>query len=583
MERRQQRSVLEALATVPGLGVVQLGGPGGQTSVFARGANSNHALVLIDGLEAGDPSTPGGAFNFAHLVTENIERIEVVRGPQSTLYGSDAIGAVINIITKRGEGKPTATARLEIGSYNTINPMASLRGVVGKINFSGSVSLFSTEGESVTAPRVRPAGAPDEADGYDNLTASIRLGADLGDGLEVSLINRYVRTAADTDPSAEDPNAQAINNQYFARIEAKGLVYEDIWESTIGLNYTYYYRKSSNDPDSLSATLQRTTDTGKKYKAEWQNDFNFVEGHTTTLGFEIETENIFENTNTDFGGFIITGNTDADSDNRGYYLQHRYSFLDRISGTVGIRRDVHRSFGEEDTYRISSIYRHRETGTTLKASLGTGFRAPALYELFGTTANNFGGTFTGNPNLLPEKSRGWEGGFEQTLFKNKLNVGAVYFNNRIQNLIVCGFTTCSNSSRAETSGTESFIAYNPISWVSIRLDHTYTRSEDTDTGGDLLRRPKQKFNGEIALRPTDRSRLSFSMAYIGSQKDVDYSTGGRVRKGGYPLFNVKGSYRLNKRYEAFARVENLLDREYEVADGFAGSGLRGFIGVRAKF
>jgi vitamin B12 transporter len=583
MERRQQRTVVEALAATPGLRVVQLGGPGRQTSVFARGANSNQTLVLIDGLEAGDPSAPGGAFDFAHLVTDNIERIEVVRGPQSTLYGSDAIGAVINIITKRGTGKPSATARMEYGSFNTVNPSASLRGVVGAINFSGSVSALSTEGESVSAPRVRPAGAPDEADGYDNLTASVRIGADIGDRLSLSVINRYVRTDADIDPSAEDPNAHIVTNQYFARIEAKGLVYGEIWESTLGLNYTYYRRKNSNDPDSLSTTQQRTTDKGIKYKAEWQNDFRLTEGQTTTLGAEVETEDIREDTNTDFGGFQIIGTTDANVDNRAFYLQHRYSFFDRISGTVGIRRDRHQAFGSETTYRLSTIYRHRETGTTLKASLGTGFRAPALFELFGKTANNFGGTFNGNPGLLPEKSRGWEAGFEQTLMRDRVKFGAVYFDNRVDNLIVCGLTTCNNTSRAESSGAESFVSYQPLSWASVRIDYTYTRAEDVNTGADLLRRPKHKLDAELVLNPTDRLRLGFTASYIGSQKDVSFTTGARVSKGGYPLYNVSGSYRLNDRYEAFARVENLLDREFEVADGFQGSGLRGFIGVRVKF
>ncbi|MEE8333063.1 MAG: TonB-dependent receptor, partial [Alphaproteobacteria bacterium] len=373
IERRQQRTIVDVLRAVPGLRVVQLGPVGQQTSVFARGANSNQTLVLIDGLEAGDPSAPNGAFNFAHLVPENIERIEIVRGPQSTLYGSDAIGSVINIITKRGEGAPSFSARMEGGGHATFNPSVSASGKVGRVGFSATTSFYKTDGESITAARVRPAGVGAEEDGYENFTASARLDADVTDRIESSLIGRFLRADSDTDPTAEDPNARIIERQYFLRWQTGGRFFDDRWEPRIAFNLTRYRRFPSNDPDGLSVTVRRAENTGEKLKAELQNDVHISEDTTLTLGGEAETEALRQTTNTDFGGFIITGNSDVNVDNHALFIQDRFTLFKRLSGTLGLRRDEHQTFGGKTTGRATLVYRHAETGSRVKASYGTGF------------------------------------------------------------------------------------------------------------------------------------------------------------------------------------------------------------------
>jgi vitamin B12 transporter len=582
MERRQQRTVLDALRAVPGLQVVQLGGAGQQTSVFARGTNSNHALVLIDGLEANDPSSPNGAFDFAHLFSENIEKIEVVRGPQSTLYGSDAIGTVVNIITKKGSGAPRATARLEAGTRATVEPAAGVTGSAGPVNYSASASYFATGGQSVSPERLRPPGAINENDAYDNLSASARLGVDLGKASEVAFIGRYVRADTDIDPTPEDPNATNANESFYGRLQGKTRLFDGLWEPTLALNFTRYDRDSENDPDTLSATFQRTNDVGRKYKAELQNDFNIDQHHLVTFGLEAERDKLEETTFTDFGGFIVNGTTDASVDNKALYLQDKITY-GPVSGTIGVRRDHHQTFGNETTYRVAPAWRVGETGTRLKGAYGTGFRAPSLFELFGFTANNFGGIFRGNPNLSPEESRGWEAGFDQALLDSRLRFGSVYFNNDIKNLIICNLNTCNNVSKADTWGAETFIAFDVIQQVTLRLDYTYTRAEDAAVGSDLVRRPKHKFDAEIQYRPTDRSQVTLAAAAIGPQKDVDSQTGGTVYKGGYTLFNIAGSYRLTDSLELFSRVVNMFDREYEPADGFRGPGLEAFFGARKTF
>ena len=181
----------DALSTVPGLNVVQTGGPGGQTSVFMRGTNSNHVKVLIDGIDVSDPSTPGGAFDYAHLLTGDVERIEVLRGPQSGLYGSDAIGGVISITTKKGEGPPKVTSSLEAGSFGTFNQTASLSGSQGRFNYSFNVLHLRSTDSYVTPPNILAPGETLNKDSYDNRTYSSRLGVDLTDNLTANFVGRY--------------------------------------------------------------------------------------------------------------------------------------------------------------------------------------------------------------------------------------------------------------------------------------------------------------------------------------------------------------------------------------------------------
>jgi len=585
IERRQLRTIVDVLRAVPGLHVVQLGPAGQQASVFARGANSNQTLVLIDGLEAGNPSASNGAFNFAHLVPDNIERIEVVRGPQSTLYGSDAIGGVINIITKRGAGRPSLSARIEGGSNATWNPSASASGTLGGIGFATTASFYKTDGESVTAARVRPAGVGAEDDGYENFMASARLDGALTDRVETSLIGRFLRADSETDPTAEDPNARIIERQMFLRWRTAGRFFGERWEPSVALNLTRYRQFPSNDPDALTSTVRRTENTGQKLKAEFQNDVHVADDNTLTLGAEAETELLRQTTRTDFPAFsfVITGQSDDNVDNRALYLQDRFTLFGRLSGTLGLRHDDHQSFGGKTTWRSTLVYRHAETATRLKASYGTGFRAPALFELFGRTANNFGGAFNGNPNLRPEESRGWEAGFEQALFDGRARFGATWFQSRIDDLIVCSITTCSNTSNARIRGVEAFAAGDITRTLSARLDYTYTRAEDGDTRTDLLRRPKHKADLDVTWRPRDDTRLTLGIAAVAAQRDVDFQTGGDALTPGHVLVNLAGSYDVNETVTAFARARNLFDKDYEVADGFRGTGLNVLVGLSARF
>jgi vitamin B12 transporter len=580
IKRRQFRSVSQALRSVPGLHVVQSGGPGQQTSVFMRGANSNHTLVLIDGIEATDPSSPAGAVDFSNLWLDNIERIEIVRGPQSTLYGSDAIGGVIHITTRRGEGKPGGTGKLEGGSDNTFNQQASLAGSHDRANYSFGVAHINTDGDSVTPARLRN-GVSAEDDNYENWTTSLRLGMDLGNTLEVNLFGRYIDSETDLDPelemfgsgTTEDRDARLDQTEYLLRGEARAQLLDGLWEATFSTSYTDFDRKNRNDRQLPTETFTRTDFDGDKLKFELKNDFYPTDAHILTLGLETEKENMNAGGFSDFGGFIVGEESDADARNNAVYAQDQFSYGDNIFGTLGMRYDDHDDFGSEVTYRIAPVYLHRKTGTRIKGSVGTGFKAPTLFQTDGFTPNNFGSFYRGNPDLNPEKSFGWEIGMEQPLWGERLNFGVTYFKSDIDDLMQVVFDPSFNSTyinidKADIQGAEAFLHTQMLKSLAVRLDYTYTDAEDDSSGEKLLRRPKHKLNLDVEYRPTAKLGINLALNYVSDYKDISRETAATISGDDYAVWDITAEYQFNKRWRVFGRVENVADEHYEPADGF---------------
>ena len=583
IQRRQFRSVPQALRSVPGLHVVQTGGPGQQTSVFMRGANSNHTLVLIDGVEVSDPSSPAGAVDFSNLWLDNIERIEIVRGPQSTLYGSDAIGGVIQITTRRGEGKLHGAGKLEGGSDNTVNQQASAAGSTDRVNYSFGVTHTDTDGDSVTPARLRN-GVSAEDDNYENWTTSARLGMAVSDTLEVTVFGRYIDSETDLDPelemfgfgTTEDRDARLEQTEYLLRGEATAQLLDGLWEATFSTSYTDYDRKNRNDRQSPTETLTRTSFDGDKLKFELKNDFYPVDAHILTLGLETEKENMDSGGFSDFGGFFIGEETNADARNKAVYTQDQFSYGERIFGTIGMRYDDYDGFGSEVTYRVAPVYVHRQTNTRLKASVGTGFKAPTLFQTDGFTPNNFGSFYRGNPDLDPEESFGWEVGMEQMLWGERLNFGVTWFKSDIDNLMQVVFdpsfnSTYENIDNADIQGAETFIQLRPLESLSVRLDYTYTDAEDNDTGEPLLRRPKHKLDLDVEFQPVSRVSINLAVNYVSDYKDISRETSGIIKGDDYAVLDIAADYLLNKQWRLFGRVENATDEHYEPADGFQAS------------
>lgn len=580
IQRKQYRSVTQALRSVPGLHVVQSGGPGQQTSVFMRGSNSNHTLVLIDGIEASDPSSPNGAVDFSNLWLDNIERIEVVRGAQSTLYGSDAIGGVIQITTRRGAGKLHGAAKAEGGSDNTFNQQASAAGASDAMNYSFGVTHIDTDADSVTPSRLRN-GVSAEDDDYENWTTSARLGIDVSDTLEMNFFGRYIDSKTKLDPelesfgfgTTEDRDAKLDQTEYLLRGEAKAQLLDGLWDLTFATSYTDFDRKNRNNRQSPNETLTRTRFEGDKLKFELKNDLYLTDEHTFTLGLETEKENMDSGGFSDFGGFVIGEESDADTRNNAVYAQDQFSYNGRFFGTIGARYDKPDDFGSEVTYRFAPLYVHRKTGTRIKGSVATGFKAPTLFQTDGFTPNNFGSFYRGNPNLDPEESFGWEAGFEQPLWDERINLGITYFKSKIDDLMQVVFdpsfnSTYENIDKADIKGIESFIHTQPLKSLAVRVNYTYTDAEDDDTGEQLLRRPKHKADLDIEYQPIPKASINLTVNYISDSKDISRETGGTINGDDYTVLDIAAGYTINKRWRVFGRVENVTDEHYEPADGF---------------
>jgi vitamin B12 transporter len=570
---RELQTLPEVLKQVPGLNVVQTGGAGGQTSVFMRGTNSNHTKVLLDGIDVGDPSNAGGAFDFAHFLTQDIEKVEILRGPQSGLYGSDAIGGVINIITKSGSGPAQLGAALEAGSFDTFNQTGVLSGSLDQFHYAANLEHFHSGKTPVTPLDLLAPGEQRIDDYYDNLTASTKLGFDVTQNLDVGLVARYTDSHLrltgenfNNFPADFPDSSQSANNtlQTYARATAHLLSFDGMLEQTLGAAYSNI---RSSDFSPLAA---RSDSVGGRVKFDWQGNIKLAPNEKLVLGAEHERDEITS---------PISASTKIDSG----YAELQSGFSDRFFDTLSVRYDENDRFGGKTTYRFAPAFLIMETGTKLKASVGTGFKAPTLNQLFQSfPAFNF----FANPNLKPESSLGWDAGFEQALAADTLRFGITYFHNQIKNLIAdsADFTTDINVGHAVTQGIESFAAYRPLQTLNLRLDYTFTQATDDIAHEELLRRPKHKGTLNADWRPTMRLSLDATLLSVGSWVDGnrDFSIQ-RLNAHPYTTVDLAAGYDVSSHLNVYVRTSNLLDRHYENPVGFLAPSLGAFAGIKTRF
>ena len=586
IERRGLRTLADALRTVPGVQVAQAGGTGKQTSIFVRGTESNHTLVLVDGIEVSDPSLPGGVFDPSHLLTEDVERIEVMRGPLSTLYGSDALGAVINVVTRKGRGQPRLAVWGEAGARHTFQQATALRGSHDLVHYSLSYSTLHTRGHTAVA---EDRGAH-ERDGYENRTLSGRIGFTPTDASELSLAGRFVDSDNELDPFFDDRNNRDQTRQLFLRAEGRLDLLDGKWRQRLGVSFSDHDRKALDDADPLRPDSSIESHDGGRLKVDWQHDLFVTREHVLTLGFETERETIDSSLESTSSFGIFTKEGHASQRSSAAYVHEQFTFGDRLFGALSARLEHHDEFGSELTYRTAVAYVHPDSGTRVHGSIGTGFKAPSLDDLFGVSL--FSSPFftflsVGNPDLEPERSRGWELGVAQPLFGERVRVGVTYFQNRIRNLIQAteDFTTLRNVGQAKTDGFESSLSVRLQDRLFLRVEHVYLSAEDRDSGEDLLRRPAHTLLGTLEVRPGQRSTVSLGLRYVGQRKDIDADSpfGERISLGGYTVVNLAGTLELSRRWTLFARIENLFDRTYDDPHGFQSSGFAGFVGARTEY
>src|SRR5450755_455873 len=571
IEAEQARTLPDILQQVPGLNIVQTGGIGGQTSLFMRGTNSNHIKIYVDGIDVANASTPTDTFDLAHLQLADVERIEVLRGPQSGLYGSDAIGGAISVVTKPGAGPAQLVGSLEGGSFGTFNQMASLSGSSAGFNYTVNADHLRSTDTPVTPLDLLAPGEQRNPDSYDNKSFSTKLGAQLTSDLDVTAVARYVDTTlfftGDNFDSffnffPDATRSESDTQQLFTRASAHLALFEGRFEQTLGVGYTHD-RTEDSGPEA-AASLTR----GDRLKVDWQGNITLATAEVLTLGAEHDRDAIEASP--------ISASTITNSG----FAQLQSGFGDRFFNTVSVRYDNNDRFGSKTTYRLAPEFIVTETGTTFKGSVGSGFKAPTLNQLF-VSLPDFG--FLANPNLKPETSVGFDVGFEQALFAKKLNFGATYFHNHIRDLINDNstFTTDVNVGRATTYGIESFIAYTPIAQLALRADFTHTIARDDILDEELLRRPKNKASFNGSWQASDALSLSTTVIYVGPWADGSRGLFIPLTAAGYTTTNIAARYALSPKLSFFARINNLFDRRYQDPVGFEHPGFGVFAGIKA--
>jgi vitamin B12 transporter len=577
LERLQKVTIFEALQNVPGLDVSRSGGAGSPASIFIRGANSGQTLVLIDGVEVNDPSSTTRTFNFADLTTDNVERVEIVRGPQSTLYGSDAIGGVINIITRTGEGPPSLSLSLEGGSFNSWSGRLWSGGGGEKVNYSLGMSRQSTDGISAAAESQ----GNTEKDGYENNTVSARVGFTPTDNFGVNVIARYVDSSTDLDNFGgawgDDPNHLGDQTHLVFRTEAELALADDRYQQKLGVSITDIDREFRNDFDEAHpAERSESAFKGSMLKIDWQHNVHLGEDNTLTLGLETEEEKgeSYSYSESEYGPFTSVFPEESVRNN-GYFLQDSIAVADRWFTTLGIRLDDHERFGSEVTWRVTSAYLVPDAGTTVRGSVGTGFKAPSLYQLFSEY---------GSVELQPEESLGWDVGLEQAFSGGHGSAGLTWFSNTFDNLL--DFDPVNfvyqNIAEASTQGLELFATMHLARNIDLGATYTYTDTEDEATGQDLLRRARHKGGINANYAFLERGNLNLDLLYVGSRYDNDFSTWpvSVVELDAYVLVNLAGSWDFGEHWKLFGRLENLLDEEYETVRGYGTPGIGGYLGLK---
>ncbi|HEX4078256.1 MAG TPA: TonB-dependent receptor [Rhizomicrobium sp.] len=566
---RQQQSLPDVLADAPGLNVVQSGGPGGETSVFMRGTDSNHVKVLVDGIDMSDPSSPTGTYDFGQFLTQDIARIEILRGPQSGLYGSDAIGGVINIITKSGSGPAQFTGDIEGGSFDTFNQAGTASGSEGPFHYAGTIEHFWSGATPVTPLDLLAPGERRIDDTYDNVTASTKLGYDVTNDFDLGFVGRYTNSQLDstgenyfTDyPDATQSQSETL--QYYTRGTAHLVLAGGFFEQTLGLAYGSI-ESTEPTPDNPTAYY-----FGDRVKLDWQGDLRFSDDEILVLGAEHEHDGITQ---------PVSAGIDIDSG----YAELQSTLAENLFSTEAVRFDDNAQFGGEATWRIAPAYLVAATGTKIEASVGTGFKAPTLSEMF---ENYPAYDFYGNPGLRPESSLGYDMGFEQPLFEDAVRFGGTYYRNDIKNLINdnATYTSYANVGKAETDGVEAFAEWQVLPTLNLRADYTFTEANDEILHQELLRRPKHKGTLNAQWQATDRLSLDADLLAVSSWIDGNRAfTIPRLIAPGYTTADIAASYAINDTFTLYGRITNLFDANYQDPVGFLRPGRGFFAGIKAR-
>jgi len=427
-----------------------------------------------------------------------------------------------------------------------------------------------------------------EKDGYRNETFSGRITVTPFQNFDIDFVARGTQSHSEIDNGGgagqDDPNHTLDATQWLMRVAPRLTLFEGLWEQTLGFSVTTSKFDDNNPADPAHGNaVSFSTFSSQLVVLDWQNNFYVHPGHTLTVGLAFEEESGQDSGLSDgaFGPFAFDFPNQS-AWTRSAYAQYRFHAGDRLTLTAGARVDDHEEFGTHATYRGTGAYLFPETSTKIRATIGTGYKAPTLFELFDPT--------TGDPNLKPEESVGWDAGIDQTLIDGRLTASVTYFRNDFENLIdfdgsIPPAGRYVNVGRAKTDGVEVGLRLDVLKELVLRLNYTFTDTEDKLTHQDLLRRPRHKANFRADYDLTPEVHLNTSVLYVGRRLDNDFSTfpGTPVTMDDYIVWNLGVAWRITDQIEVFARGENLADMKYQEVFGFGTPGAAGYVGGTFSF
>jgi len=575
IERRQTVVVSDLLATTPGVTVTRNGTLGALTGVRIRGAESDQTLVVIDGVRVNDPASTGGGFDFGNLLSSSVERIEVLRGPNSVPWGSQAIGGVVNIITAAPAEGVQARANAEYGYADSMFASAGVSGKSGPVSGSLTGGYLKTDGISSAASGT-------ERDGYRQYGATGRLGVEFAPGIGLDLRGYFADSKVEIDDGFDpetfvvaDSLAYGTTQELYGYAGLHANFADGRFNNRVAFTIADINRDNFSQPGGDVSFIGR----GRSERYEYQGDFRPLDQVRVVAGIERENSRFND------------GFTFADTGITSVYGQLIVKPLDILTITGGVRNDDHEDFGSRTTFGANAALALR-TGTTVRASYGEGFKAPTLYQLFSAY---------GNRDLDPETARNFDVGVEQAFLGDRGRAGVTYFNRRTRNQI--DFRNCSaaeqatagsicvdrpfgvydNVARAEADGVEFTLALRPVDALTLTANYSYIHTENraigANFGNDLARRPKQTASVNADYRFAFGLSVGGTVTMVGDSFDDAANT---TRLDGYALASVRTEVPIDDRIALYGRVDNLTDARYQTIAGYGNYGRAAYGGVRLR-
>jgi len=557
-------TLLDSLKDIPSLSYSVTGGSGGVTGVYIRGAESWHTQVLLDGIKLYDPIVTSGYFyGYNYMSLDNLEKIEILKGPYSSLYGSGSIGGTINLLTHKGKGKPTFSFTQEFGSYQTYREVFSSQGEINKLAYSFSVSKDDINGFYSAKYK----NGNHEKDPYHNLNSSVRLDYELTNNVNIGLLTDYTYAKYEYDATSWSPpylpTDDNDNHAYFyqgvGEINLKHQPSDNFYYKII-LGWTRTYRKGRESSSSNNWY------NGKTYQAKWQGNYQVCDFDKIILGFDYLRER-------GEGFWAPTYTPKATANTKGYYIENVFTPADNLFLAVSFRTEDHSQFNKHNTLSVSGSYLITQTDTKIKSSFGQGFKAPSLYQLYSP--------LYGNSGLNPEESESYDLGFEQNIGK-KFSLGSTYFHTKIKNAIdwvSTGFWVGEyrNIGKSRIYGIENFIKYLVNKSTSLTISYTHMDTKKISDGTRLLCRPNNKLTAKFKT-VLGKLDISTDLSYVGNRIDTSSS-----KLKSYILANIALNYQANSKLNIFLRFENVFDKDYELIKGYQTPKFSAYTGIKLKF